>query len=119
HCEGCTGVKGRDTIEIEHPSGAEAQWDWFERRGAPWGGTAYVLLGALAHSSRFRGVLSESLDQPHLIEAIDGVLRRLGGTPPVWRTDRLATVIVPGTADVQPSFAPVAKHYLLTELQAA
>ncbi len=27
------------------------------------------------------------------------------------RTDRLATVIVPGTRDVQPSFAPVAKHY--------
>jgi hypothetical protein len=29
----------------------------------------------------------------------------------VWRTDRLATVIVPGTRDVQASFAPVAKHY--------
>jgi hypothetical protein len=39
------------------------------------------------------------------------VLRRLGGTAHVWRTDRLATVIVPGTRDVQASFAPVAKHY--------
>ena len=29
----------------------------------------------------------------------------------MWRTDRLATVIVPGTRDVQASFAPVAKHY--------
>ena len=29
----------------------------------------------------------------------------------MWRVDRLATVIVPGTRDVQPSFAPVAKHY--------
>jgi hypothetical protein len=29
----------------------------------------------------------------------------------VWRTDRLATVIVPGTREVQASFAPVAKHY--------
>ncbi len=28
-----------------------------------------------------------------------------------WRTDRLATVIVPGSAAVQPSFAPVARHY--------
>lgn len=32
HCEACSGVKGRDTIEIEHPPGEEIQWDWFERR---------------------------------------------------------------------------------------
>ena len=111
HCEACAGVSGRDTIEIDHPAGEEIQWDWFERRNAPWGGTAYVLLGTLPHSSRVRGVLAESMDQPHLIEAIDAVLRRHGGTPRVWRTDRLATVIVPGRRDVQPSFAPVAKHY--------
>jgi transposase len=111
HCEACAGVNGRDTIEIDHPAGEEMQWDWFERRRAPWGGTAYVLLGTLPHSSRVRGVLAESLDQPHLIEGIDAVLRRHGGTPRIWRTDRLATVIVPGTGDVQPSFAPVAKHY--------
>jgi len=111
HCEACSGVNGRDTIEISHLAGEEIQWDWFERRGAPWGGTAYVLLGTLPHSSRVRGVLAGSLDQPHLIEAIDGVLRRHGGTPRIWRTDRLATVIVPGTRDVQPSFAPVARFY--------
>jgi len=111
HCEPCAGVRGRLTIEIEHPPGEEIQWDWFERRGAPWGGTAYVLLGTLPHSSRVRGVLAESMDQPHLVEAMDGVLRRLGGTARDWRTDRLATVIVPGSRDVQPSFAPVAKHY--------
>jgi hypothetical protein len=104
-------VKGRDTIEIDHPAGEEIQWDWFERRRAPWGGTAYVLLGTLPHSSRTRGVLAESLDQAHLVEAMDAVMRRLGGTARIWRTDRLATVIVPGTRDVQPSFAPVAKHY--------
>ena len=111
HCEACSGVKGRDTIEIDHPPGEEIQWDWFERRNAPWGATAYVLLGTLPHSGKVRGVLAEKMDQAHLIEAIDEVLRRLGGTPRVWRTDRLATVIVPGTSDVQASFAPVAKHY--------
>lgn len=111
HCEACAGVSGRDTIEIAHPPGEEMQWDWFERRNAPWGGTCYVLLGTLPFSSRVRGVIAESLDQPHLIEAIDKVLRAHGGTPRVWRTDRLATVIVPGSADVQPSFAPVAKYY--------
>jgi transposase len=111
HCEACSGVTGRDTIEIDHPAGEEMQWDWFERRGAPWGGTAYVLLGTLPHSSRVRGVLAGSLDQPHLIEAMDRVLRRHGGTARIWRTDRLATVIVPGSRDVQPSFVPVAKYY--------
>lgn len=111
HCEACAGVKGRATIEIDHPGGEEIQWDWFERRRAPWGGVAYVLLGTLPASSRVRGVLAESLDQPHLIEAMHQVMVRLGGTARVWRTDRLATVIVPGTRDVQPSFAPVARHY--------
>jgi len=111
HCEACAGVKGRDSIEIDHPPGEEIQWDWFERRGAPWGATAYVLLGTLSHSGRVRGVLAEKMDQAHLVSAMDQVLRRLGGTARAWRTDRLATVIVPGTHDVQPSFVPVAKHY--------
>ena len=111
HCEACAGVKGRDTVEIAHPAGEEIQWDWFERRRSPWGGTAYVLLGTLAHSSRVRGVICESMDQAHLIDAMDRVMRKLGGTTRDWRVDRLATVIVPGTRDVQPSFAPVAKHY--------
>ena len=62
----CRGVKGRDTIEIDHPAGEEIQWDWFERRNAPWGGTAYVLLGTLPHSGTVRGVLAESMDQAHL-----------------------------------------------------
>ena len=51
------------------------------------------------------------MDQAHLVEALDGVLRRLGGTARKWRTDHLATVIRPGSADVQASFVPVAKHY--------
>ena len=111
HCEACAGVRGRETVEIDHPAGDEIQWDWAERRKAPWGATCYGLLGTLAHSGRTREVLCESMDQPHLIEGIDGVLRRLGGTARHWRTDRLATVIRPGSADVQASFAPVAKHY--------
>jgi hypothetical protein len=116
HCEACSGVSGRETVEIAHPAGEEIQWDWAERRRAPWGATCYVLWGTLSHSGRTRAVIAESMDEPHLIEAIDAVLRRLGGTARRWRTDRLATVIVPGAGDVQASFAPVAKYYLLTEL---
>jgi transposase len=110
HCEACAGVRGREYADIEHPPGKEIQWDWWERK-APWGGKAHILLGALSHSGRFRGELAESEDQPHLVEAMDKVLRKLGGTTGVWRTDRLTTVIVAGSRDVQPSFAPVAKHY--------
>src|SRR3954452_6962871 len=111
HCEACDGVREQDTIEIAHPPGEEIQWDWFERRRAPWGGVGYVLLGTLPHPGRTRGGIASSMDQAHLIEAMEGVLRRLGGTARRWRVDRMATVIVPGTADVQASFAPVAKHY--------
>ena len=111
HCEACAGVSGRETIEIDHPAGEEIQWDWFERRRAPWGAIGYVLLGTLPHSGRTRGVIAPTTDQAHLVEAMDAVLRRLGGTARRWRVDRMATVIVPGSADVQASFAPVAKHY--------
>ncbi len=66
HCEACTGVKGRETVEIAHPAGEEIQWDWAERRRAPWGATCYGLLGTLSHSGRTREVLCESMDQAHL-----------------------------------------------------
>ena len=68
HCEACSGVKGRETIEIDHPAGEETQWDWAERRKAPWGGTVYGLLGTLSHSGRTRQVLTSSMDQPHLVD---------------------------------------------------
>lgn len=111
HCEACAGVKGRAHADIEHPPGLEVQWDWLELPDTPWGAPAYVLVGALAHSSRFRGWFSEQMDQPHLVVGLHEVLERLGGTPKRWRVDRMATVIVPGSDQVQASFAPVAKHY--------
>ena len=112
HCEACHGVKGRPTIEIAHPPAGEIQWDWNELPEPPWGGReAHLLLGSLPCSGRFRGVFSESEDQPHLIEAIDQVLRRLGGTAREWRFDRMATVVDPATGEVRASFLPVAKHY--------
>jgi transposase len=114
HCEACSGVKGRATIDIPHPPGQEIQWDWDELPEAPWGEDAHLLVGSLPCSGKFRGVFSESEDQPRLIEAIDGVLRRLGGNARRWRVDRMATVVDPKTGKVQPSFVPVAKHYGVT-----
>ena len=116
HCEACSGVKGRATVIIEHPSGEEIQWDWDELGTCPWEPSMGVslLVGALSHSSKARGWLSYSEDQPHLVEGIDEVLRRFGGTPRVWRVDRMATVINPHTGRLQTSFVPVAKHYGVT-----
>jgi transposase len=111
HCEPCSGVKGRATADIDHPPGVEAQWDWLELPETPWGTKAFVLVGALSHSGRFRAWISESQDQPHLVAGVDAVLRRLGGTPRRWRVDRMATVVNPATGELQASFAPVAKHY--------
>ena len=70
-----------------------------------------MLVGVLSHSGRFRAWLSSSQDQAHLVEGIDGVLRRFGGTARRWRVDRMATVLVPGTDRIQASFVGVAKHY--------
>lgn len=115
-CEACEGVKGRATVDIEHPPGAEIQWDWVELGVCPWDPTeeVFLLVGSLSYSSKTRGWLSYGTDQPHLIEGIDAVLRRLGGTAKTWRTDRMATVINPATDRLQASFAPVAKHYGVT-----
>jgi hypothetical protein len=76
-----------------------------------WGQTAYVLVGALSHSSRRRGWLAEKTDQPHLIEGLDQVVRRLGGVTARWRFDRMSTVCHPQSGRLQASFGPVAMHY--------
>jgi transposase len=110
-CEACrTGGHGA-TVELRHEPGEEIQWDWLELTETPWGEPAYVLVGALCFSGRCRAVISEGMTFAHLAEAIDGVLRRLGGTSRAWRTDRMATVVVPGTDRITAQFAQVAKHY--------
>jgi Mu transposase-like protein len=57
---------------------------------------------------------SDGQSFPHLIEALDGVLRRLGGTARSWRTDRMATVVYPGTDRLRPEAAAAAKHHGVT-----
>jgi transposase len=110
-CEACAGVKGRPTIEIEHPPGEEIQWDWLELPDAPWGEAAHLLVGTLSYSGRFRAAFAESEEQPQLVWALDGVLRRLGGTARRWRFDRMATVCNSGSGRLLASFTQVARHY--------
>lgn len=110
-CGACAGTRGGARAIIDHPPGEEVQWDWLELSDTPWQSKMLVLVGVLSHSGRFRAWVTSSADQPHLIEGIDQVLRRLGGSARRWRVDRMATVILPGTDCIQASFVPVAKHY--------
>ena len=117
-CEPCAPTRGRPAAVIDHPAGEETQWDWVELPDPPasWAaagytGKAFLLVGALAHSGRWRGVLCSSMEQPQLIDALHRVSAALGGLTRSWRFDRMATVCHPGSGKVSASFAAVAKHY--------
>jgi len=111
-CLVCQQRSGRaPTVEIEHPAGEEIQWDWLELDKTPWGEPAFVLVGALSHSGRFRAVFCEQMTFGHLAAAAHQVLVGLGGTARVWRTDRMATIVVPGTDRLTIDAANMAKHY--------
>ena len=111
-CVECQHRRGQDpTVELDHLVGEEIQWDWLELHHTPWGESAFVLVGALSHSSRARAVFCEQMTFGHLADAVHRVLVGLGGTPRVWRTDRMATVVVAGTNRLTVEMANLAKHY--------
>jgi transposase len=115
-CEPCHPAKGRPVAVIDHPAGEETQWDWVELPNPPdgwdgYGKKAYLLVGALSHSSKWRGVLCESMEQPHLADAQHQVALRLGGLTRDWRFDRMSTVVNPATGKVTATYSPIAKHF--------
>jgi transposase len=111
-CLVCQQRRGKaPTTEIDHPPGEEIQWDWLELPVTPWEQPGYVLVGALAHSGRFRAVFCEQMTIGHLAGAVHEILTGLGGTSLVWRVDRMATAVIPGTDRLNPQFAQLAKHY--------
>jgi hypothetical protein len=111
-CLVCNQRRGKaPTVELDHPAGEEIQWDWLELRDTPWGEPAFVLVGALSHSGSWRGVFCEQMTFGHLAGAMHEILGVLGGTPWVWRTDRMATAVIVGADRLNPQFAQMAKHY--------
>jgi transposase len=111
-CLVCQQRRGNaPTTEIDHPAGEEIQWDWLELPVTPWEAPAYVLVGALSHSGRFRAVFCEQMTFGHLAGAVHEILVALGGSSRVWRVDRMATAVIPGTDRLNPQFAQLAKHY--------
>jgi transposase len=114
-CEACRSATDRPNAIIPHEPGDETQWDWLDLPDPPaswgWGCTARLLVGSLAHSSKWRGSLEPATDQPHLVQGLDRVTRALGGVTRTWRFDRMSTVCDPGSGRITASFAGVAKHY--------
>ena len=113
-CEVCKRGGHRLTIELAHEPGEELQLDWLELPETPWGEPAHVLVGVLSHSGRIRALVSEGESFPELAAALDAILRRLGGTARCWRTDRMATIVVPGSDRLRAEAAELAKHYGVT-----
>ena len=111
-CLVCQQRRGNaPTTEIDHPPGEEIQWDWLELPDTPWGQPAYLLVGALSHSGRFRAAFCEQMTFGHLAGALHEILLGLGGSARVWRVDRMATAVIPDTDRLNPQFAQMAKHY--------
>jgi len=111
-CLVCQQRRGNaPTTEIDHPPGEEIQWDWLELHTTPWQQPAYLLVGALSHSGRFRAVFCEQMTFGHLVGALHEILVGLGGTSLVWRVDRMATAVIPDSDRLNPQFAQMAKHY--------
>jgi len=113
-CPACRRGGHALTVELEHEPGEELQLDWLELGETPWGEPAHVLVGALSHSGRIRAVFSEGESFPELAAALDGILRRFGGTARCWRTDRMATIVAPGSGRLRAEAAELAKHYGVT-----
>ncbi|MFB7666027.1 hypothetical protein ACFC1R_19085 [Kitasatospora sp. NPDC056138] len=123
-CEWCqepvTGNDGsstapQSTADAAQPTAEAVRFEWLELPGPSAGGgcegRTHLLLGSLTHSGRWRGALAEEQDLPHLVEAVEHVLRRLGGTPGRWLFDRTPPVCRPGSGRVTAAFARVAEHY--------
>lgn len=115
-CTACSHVTQRPNAVIAHPPGEETQFDWLELPDAPaaWGfptSRAFLLVGSLPHSGKWRAALSPSMDTPHLLAAMTTVVTALGGVSRQWRFDRMRTVLDPATGKITSSFAAFAKHY--------
>jgi len=73
-CECCKAGAVKLTVGLEHEPGEEMQLDWLEPTETPWGAKAYVLVGALLHPGKLRGVFSVSAT---LIGVLGGLARFL------------------------------------------
>ncbi|MFI9273409.1 Mu transposase domain-containing protein [Kitasatospora sp. NPDC052896] len=94
--------------------GEDVQFDWVELYDPPaeWGcgSRAHLLMGSLTLSSRWRAALTQGREFAHCVEAMDQVMRRLGGTGERWLFDRTAPMCS-ATGRVTAAFTSVARYY--------
>ncbi len=92
----------------------DVQFDWVQLPAPPaaWdcGRETYLLMGSLTRSGHWRAALAATSDLPHCVEALDQVLRRLGGTGERWLFDRTAPVCS-AAGKVTADFHEIAIHY--------
>ncbi|WP_280721289.1 IS21 family transposase [Kitasatospora sp. MAA4] len=115
-CEECEGAGPAGSSPITARRSEEAvRFDWLKLPEPPagWGcgSHAHLLLGSLTRSGRWRGVLAENEDLPHLVEAMERVMRRLGGTAECWRLGRTPAVYNPASDRMTSAFRQVARYY--------
>ncbi|MBV6697858.1 Mu transposase domain-containing protein [Kitasatospora aureofaciens] len=115
-CQRLAGDHSADhSAKASHPASEEVRFDWLTLPNAParWGGggRAHLLLGSLTRTGRWRAVLAENEEFPQVVEAMDQLLRRLGGTGARWQFHRTPSACCPETGRVTPAFSEVAKYY--------
>ncbi|MFI6843989.1 Mu transposase domain-containing protein [Kitasatospora sp. NPDC050467] len=114
-CPHCRRIARDHSTVPPRPASEEVRFDWLTLPGAPthWGngGRAHLLVGSLARTGRWRAVMAENQEFPQVVEAMDQLLRRLGGTGTRWRFHRTPAACCPETGRVTPAFSKVAKYY--------
>ncbi|WP_051709350.1 Mu transposase domain-containing protein [Streptomyces sp. NRRL S-350] len=121
-CEQCQdAATAADSRPESERTETAVEFDWLRLPEPPaswgYGNRACLLLGSLTGTgvgngiSRWSVALAEDQELPHLVEAVDLVLRRLGGTAGCWRFGRTPTVWCPRTDRMTPAFGQVAGHY--------
>ncbi|MEV4559515.1 IS21 family transposase [Kitasatospora sp. NPDC049285] len=123
-CEQCQDAV---TVARSRPAARRSEeaveFDWLRLPEPPtgwgYGNRACLLLASLTGSGtdaddglgRWSVALAEDQELPNLVEAVDLVLRRLGGTAGCWRFGRTPAMWCPTTNRVTPAFRQVAGHY--------
>ncbi|MFI9271099.1 Mu transposase domain-containing protein [Kitasatospora sp. NPDC052896] len=114
-CAFCRSARSSEDGSAPRPADEKVRFEWLELPDPPaeWDGAspARLLLGSLVRLDRWRAVITEGGELPHLVEAVDQVLRGLGGTTMRWRFGRTPAVWCPKTGRVTPAFAEVARYY--------
>ncbi|MFD8702213.1 IS21 family transposase [Kitasatospora sp. NPDC059648] len=102
------GAVDFDWLRLPEPP---PSWGYGHRAGLLVGSLTGPGAGAGRGLGRWAVALAEDQELPHLVEAVDIVLRRLGGTAGCWRFGRTPTVWCPRTDRMTPEFRQVAEHY--------